>query len=123
MGVSRYTLYRYREAKANGGVEVLLQKGLERPNIKNRLDEVIEQAVVAYAIEQPAHSQVRDSNELRKRGTLVSSSGARSIWLRNKLANFRQRLRALEKHAAETGAVLTEAQVVALEKMRDDDMA
>src|SRR5690606_39333161 len=47
----------------------------------------------------------------------------RSIWLRNDLANFKQRLRALEKHVAETGAVLTEAQVVALEKKRDDDMA
>ena len=62
-------------------------------------------------------------NELRKRGTFVSPSGVRSIWLRNELANFKQRLRALEKHVAETGAVLTEAQVVALEKKRDDDIA
>ena len=123
MGVSRDTFYRYQEAKANGGVEALLQKDRKRPNIKNRVDEVIEQAVVAYAIEQPAHGQVRVSNELRKRGTFVSPSGVRSIWLRNELANFRQRLRALEKHVAETGAVLTEAQVVALEKKRDDDIA
>src|SRR5690554_5023690 len=123
MGVSRDTFYRYQEAKANGGVEALLQKDRKRPNIKNRVDEVIEQAVVAYAIEQPAHGQVRVSNELRKRGTFVSPSGVRTIWLRNELANFRQRLRALEKHVAETGAVLTEAQVVALEKKRDDDIA
>lgn len=123
MGVSRDTFYRYQEAKTNGGVEALLQKDRKRPNFKNRVDEVIEQAVLAYAIEQPAHGQVRVSNELRKRGTFVSPSGVRSIWLRNSLANFKQRLRALEKHVAETGAVLTEAQVVALERKRDDDMA
>jgi hypothetical protein len=79
--------------------------------------------VLAYVIEQPAHGQVRVSNELRKRGTFISPSGVRSIWLRNDVANFKQRLGALEKHIAATGAVLTEAQVVALEKKRDDDIA
>lgn len=118
IGVSRDTFYRYQEAKASGSVEALLQKDRKRPNIKNRVDEVIEQAVLAYAVEQPAHGQVRVSNELRKRGTFVSPSGVRSIWLRNELANVKQRLRALEKHVAETGAVLTETQVVALEKKR-----
>ena len=79
--------------------------------------------MLTYVIEQPAHGQVRVSNELRKRGTFVSPSGVRSIWLRHDVANFKQRLTALEKHVAETGAVLTEAQVVALEKKRDDDIA
>lgn len=123
MGVSRDTFYRYQEAKAIGGVEALLQKDRRKPNLKNRVDEAVEQCVLDYAIEQPAHGQVRVSNELRKRGTFVSPSGVRSIWLRHELANFKQRLRALEKHVAATGAVLTEAQVVALEKKRDDDIA
>lgn len=123
MGVSRDTFYRYQEAKANGGVEALLHKDRRRPNLKNRIDEAVEQAVLAYVIEQPAHGQVRVSNELRKRGTFVSPSGVRSIWLRHDVANFKQRLAALEKHIATTGAVLTEAQVVALEKKRDDDIA
>ena len=123
MGVSRDTFYRYQEAKASGGVEALLHKDRRRPNLKNRIDEAIEQAVMAYVIEQPAHGQVRVSNELRKRGTLISPSGVRSIWLRNAVANFKQRLSLLEKHVAATGAVLTEAQVVALEKKRDDDTA
>src|SRR5690606_29349612 len=52
-----------------------------------------------------------------------SPSGVRSIWLRHALANFKQRLTALEKHVAATGSVLTEAQVGALEKKRDDDIA
>lgn len=123
MGVSRDTFYRYQEAKATGGVEALLHKDRRRPNLKNRIDEAIEQAVLAYVIEQPAHGQVRVSNELRKRGTFVSPSGVRSIWVRHEVANFKQRLTALEKHIAATGSVLTEAQVVALEKKRDDDIA
>ena len=123
MGVSRDIFYRYQEAKANGGVEALLQKDRRKPNLKNRVDEAVEQCVLDYAIEQPAHGQVRVSNELRKRGTFVSPSGVRSIWLRHALANFKQRLTALEKHVAATGSVLTEAQVVALEKKRDDDIA
>jgi transposase InsO family protein len=123
MGVSRDTFYRYQEAKASGGVEALLHKDRRRPNLKNRIDEAIEQAVLAYVIEQPAHGQVRVSNELRRRGTFISPSGVRSIWLRHDLASFKQRLTALEKYVAANGAVLTEAQVVALEKKREDDIA
>ena len=123
MGVSRDTFYRYQEAKDAGGVAALLHKDRRRPNLKNRVDEVVEQAVLAYALEQPAHGQVRVSNELRKRGTFVSPSGVRSIWLRHEVANFKQRLKALEKQVATTGVVLTEAQVIALEKKREDDLA
>ncbi len=123
MGVSRDTFYRYQEAKDAGGVAALLHKDRRRPNLKNRVDEVVEQAVLAYALEQPAHGQVRVSNELRKRGTFVSPSGVRSIWLRHEVANFKQRLKALEEHLSTSGAVLTEAQVIALEKKREDDLA
>src|SRR5690625_2097365 len=66
MGVSRDTFYRYKAAKEDGGVEALLDKSRRKPNPKNRVDEVTEDAVVAYAVEQPAHGQVRVSNELRK---------------------------------------------------------
>lgn len=123
MGLSRDTFYRYKAAVDEGGVEALFDKTRRKPNHKNRVDEVIEDAVVAYVIEQPAHGQVRVSNELRKRGTFVSPSGVRSIWLRHDLHNFKLRLRALEAQVAETGAVLTEAQVVALERKREDDVA
>jgi hypothetical protein len=79
--------------------------------------------VAAFAIEQPAFGQVRVSNELRKRGIFVSPSGVRCVWLRRALESFKKRLLALERHVAETGGVLTEAQVSALEKKQDDDMA
>ena len=48
-------------------------------------------------------------DENRKRGVFVSPSGVRSIWLRNDLANFKTRLKALEAKVAAEGIILTEA--------------
>lgn len=118
MGVSRDTFYRYQSARDDGGVEALLDKSKRRPNPKNRVEPVIESAVLQYAMDFPAHGQVRVSNELRKLGTFVSPSGVRSIWLRHSLQSRKLRIKALEKKVAEDGIVLTEAQVVALEAQR-----
>lgn len=123
MGFSRDTFYRYQAAVADGGVEALLDANRKKPNFRNRIEESIETAVAAFALEQPAFGQVRVSNELRKRGVFVSPSGVRSVWLRRDLESFKKRLVALEKHVASTGEVLTEAQVVALERKQDDDAA
>ena len=123
MGVSRDTFYRYQEAVADGGVEALVNKSRRTPNLKNRVDLETERAVTEYALEQPAHGQHRTSNELRKRGVFVSGSGVRSIWVRHELENFKKRLKALEKKVASDGIILTEAQVVALEKKKYDDEA
>ena len=111
MGLSRDTFYRYRDAVEEGGVEALLDKNRRVPNPRNRVDLETETAVVDYAVECPAHGQVRASNELRKRAVFVSPSGVRSIWLRHDLASFKTRLKALEAKVAEEGIILTEAQV------------
>ena len=116
MGFSRDTFYRYQSAVESGGVEALIDSNRRKPNLRNRVDDVVEDAVKAFAIEQPAFGQVRVSNELRRRGVFVSPSGVRSVWLRHDLESFKKRLSALEKHVAQTGEVLTEAQVVALER-------
>jgi len=121
MGLSRDTFYRYKAAVESGGVEGLFDKSRRQPNLKNRVDDLTEQAVLRHALDYPAHGQVRVSNELRKTGMIVSPSGVRSIWLRNDLANFKERLKALEAKVAEQGLILTEAQVAALEKKRQDD--
>ncbi len=84
--------YRYRDAVEEGGVEALLEKTRRVPNRKNRVDLETENAVVDYAVQYPAHGQVRVSNELRKRGAFVSPSGVRSIWLRHDLAHFKLKL-------------------------------
>jgi len=106
-----------------GGIEALFEQSRRTPNKKNRVDERIETAVVQYAIDFPAHGQHRTSNELRKLGVFVSGSGVGSVWLRHQLANFKDRLKALEAKVAEEGMVLTESQVVALEKKKLDDEA
>lgn len=123
MGLSRDTFYRYKDAVEDGGVSALLERSRKRPNLKNRVDEVTEEAVLAYAVEHPAHGQVRVSNELRKQGVFISPSGVRSIWLRHDLANFKLRLKALEAKVAEDGIILTESQVQALERKKHDDEA
>jgi len=116
-------LYRYQSAVEAGGVDALIDANRKKPNLRNRVEESTETAVTAFALEQPAFGQVRVSNELRKRGIFVSPSGVRSVWLRRDLESFKKRLCALEKHVAQTGEVLTEAQVVALERKQEDDVA
>lgn len=123
MGLSRDTFYRYKDAVEEGGVEALLNANRRVPNLKNRVDEKIEEAVVKYATDFPAHGQTRASNELRKLGVFVSPSGIRSIWLRHSLACFKHRLLALEAQVAKEGIILTESQVAALEKKKMDDHA
>ncbi|MEN2855853.1 IS481 family transposase ISVvu4 [Mannheimia haemolytica] len=123
MGMSRDTFYRYQQAVEQGGVEALLNQNRRVPNLKNRVDEAIEQAVVKFALDNPAFGQVRVSNELRKQGIFVSAGGVRSIWLRHHLANFKQRLIALEKLVAEQGIILSETQVQALERKKEDEIA
>lgn len=123
MGFSRDTFYRYKEAVDEGGVEALLEKSRRKPNLRNRVDPDVEAAVLKQALDEPSHGQARTSNELRKIGVFVSPSGVRSIWLRHELACFKDRLRALEKHVAETGEVLTESQVQALERKKEEKEA
>lgn len=123
MGFSRDTFYRYKEAVDEGGVEALLEKSRRKPNLKNRVDPVVEDAVLKHAIDEPAHGQTRASNELRKKGVFISPTGVRSIWLRHDLACFKDRLNALEKHVAATGEVLTESQLQALERKKEEQQA
>ncbi|HCK93906.1 MAG TPA: IS481 family transposase, partial [Gammaproteobacteria bacterium] len=123
MGVSRDTFYRYKELADEGGIEALISTSRRTPNLKNRVEEPIEKAVVAYAVEEPAHGQVRASNELRKKGIFVSASGVRSIWVRHNLENFKKRLNALDAKVAQDGLILSDSQIAALERKKHDDVA
>ena len=66
MGTSRDTFYRYKAAVEERGLEALLEKDRKKPNIKNRVEKHIEQAVVEYAIKFPAHGQQRATNCVKK---------------------------------------------------------
>jgi transposase InsO family protein len=123
MGVSRDTFYRYQELVDSGNVDSLMNQSRRVPNLKNRVDEHTELAVIDYAIQFPAYGQHRTSNELRKQGVFVSGSGVRSIWLRHNLENFKKRLKALELKMAHEDMVLNDHQIAALERKQDDDAA
>lgn len=119
MGYSRDSFYRFKELYDEQGEEGLRELSRRKPNPKNRVDPVVEEAVLAIALENPALGQLRVSNTLKQDGIFVSPGGVRSIWLRHDLETFKKRLKALEEKAAIENLVLTEAQLQAMEKAKE----
>jgi len=119
MGYSRDSFYRIKEMYDTGGESALQEISRSKAIIKNRVDPSIEEAVVKMAFDNPAFGQQRTCNELRKYGIFISAGGVRSVWLRHNLEVFDKRLKALEARVAQDGLILTEAQLIAMERKKE----
>ncbi len=117
MGYSRQQFYEIRRNFQTYGADGLLDK---LPGAKgahpNRVDAVVEEAILAHCLKHPTQGPLRVSQELALQGVQVSSGGVRGVWGRQGLLTKHERLLRLEREAGKRRLELTDEQVRLLER-------
>ena len=124
MGFSRDSFYRFKELYETGGDAALAEISRRKPNLKNRVDRE-GRAGGGGVRARAAGLTVRcgSPTSCASAAILVSPAGVRTIWLRHDLQTFQLRLKALSAKVAQDGLILTEDQVRALEKAKEEKEA
>ena len=117
VGYSRQQFYEIRRNFQTYGAEGLVDRvaGPRDPH-PNRVSAEIEEAILEYALEHPAHGPQRTADELLLRGTQVSAGGVRGVWSRHNLLTKHERLLRLEEKVRGKKISLSEEQVRLLER-------
>lgn len=120
MGSSRDTFYRVRKAYENGGLEELKGKSRRKADIKNRVSEEVETAIVEFAVGRAG---------IRAEASVRHTAGARGVhrscrssvclapaWI----GDIRQAPAASGRVCGQDGRGLTGAQLRAIEKAKGE---
>jgi len=83
MNVSRDTYYRIKKAYEDGGAEALASKYRRAPNLKNRVSDEIEEAVLELSRENPYYGKKKISRILKDQGMSISPNTVKAVLERN----------------------------------------
>ena len=92
MGISRKTYYQIKKAYDEGGVEALSPKLRRSPNLKNRVQEHVEEAVLKLSQENPTFGKKKISRILKGQGIQISPNTVRAVWDRNEMVSVEDRM-------------------------------
>jgi hypothetical protein len=123
MGCSCDSFYRFKTLYQSAGETALQEISKQKLNKNNRVDTDVERHVLDFTYQRPACGQLRVGDELKKQGVFVSPGGVRSVWLRDELATFKGRLKALEAKMAQESLILSESRLAALERAKEEKEA
>lgn len=117
VGYSRQQFYEIRRNYQTFGSEGLVDRvaGPRAPH-PNRVSTEVEETILSYALEHPAHGPQRTADELLLRGTQVSAGGVRGVWSRHNLLTKHERLLRLEETTSKKKLSLSEEQIRLLER-------